>query len=207
MSARAIARLASLFVVLFVVLGFAQVVVQVVLGPSLQANRYNPMRSNPAIGRGAIVTSDGEVLAHSVGERRVYPHGELLAQAIGYASQRYGESGLEATFDGFLSAKAVSADPIAQLREIFEPASRPEGSRLVTTIDMPTQRALFADLSRYPHGAGVVIDPVSGDVLALASVPSFDPNHIDTEFARLASDKTGSPLLERATSGLYPPGS
>ncbi|MBV8425399.1 MAG: penicillin-binding protein 2, partial [Candidatus Eremiobacteraeota bacterium] len=69
------------------------------------------------------------------------------------------------------------------------------------------QRALFADLSRYSHGAGVVIDPVSGEVLALASVPSFDPNHIDTEFARLASDKSGSPLLERATSGLYPPGS
>lgn len=206
MSARAIARLASLFIVLFAVLGIAQLVVQGVVGPSLEANRYNPLRANPAVGRGSIVASDGEILARSVGERRIYPQGDMLAQAIGYASQRYGESGLEASFDRFLSAQPPTANPFTQLREIFQPLTQPQGSRLVTTIDMPTQRVLFADLSQYARAAGIVIDPISGDVLALASVPSFDPNQLDAEFSQLVADRQ-SPLLDRSTSGLYPPGS
>lgn len=207
MSARAIGRLATLFVMLFVLLAAAQLVVQVVIGPSIETSRYNPLRANPAVGRGSIVASDGEVLARSSGEKRQYPQGELLAQTVGYASQRYGEAGLEATFNRFLSAQSVAANPLVQLREIFHTASTPQGARLVTTIDMPTQRILFEDLSRYPRAAGIVIDPTSGDVLALASVPSFDPNLVDRDFSRLVSEKEQSPLLNRATSGLYPPGS
>ena len=206
MSSRALARLATLFMCLFALLVAAQITVQVILGPSLAVSRYNPLRANPALGRGSIVASNGVVLAHSVGERRVYPAGPILAQAVGYASQRYGESGLEASFDRFLIAPPPQANPLEQLRQIFEPQTQPQGARLVTTIDLPTQKVLYADLSRYARAAGIVIDPTTGEVLALASVPSFDPNHLETEFAHLAVDAQ-SPLLDRSTSGLYPPGS
>jgi peptidoglycan glycosyltransferase len=206
-SSRAIGRLAALFVLLFAILAAAQIYVQVVLGPSLEASRFNPLHTNPAQGRGTIVASDGALLAESIGERRVYPEGATLAQAVGYASQRYGESGLEASFDRFLSPPQASANPIDQLRAIFEPRSRrPQGARVVTTIDLATQRTLFRDLSRYERAAGIVLDPTTGEILAVASVPSFDPNHLDTIFPELSSNAQ-SPLLDRATSGLYPPGS
>jgi peptidoglycan glycosyltransferase len=206
MSSRAIARLGALFVLLFLVLAAAQIYVQVIAGPQLWANRFNPLRSNPADRRGTIIASDGSILARSVSGKRAYPEGPLLAQAVGYASQRYGESGLEASFDSFLAAPAPQSNPLAQLRNIFDPHSEEQGARLVTTIDLPTQRILYADLSHYARAAGIVLDPVTGDVLALASVPSFDPNRVDAEFAHLSNDPE-SALLDRSTSGLYPPGS
>src|SRR5579872_6964986 len=150
MSSRAIGRLAVLFVALFAILAAAQIYVQVVIAPSLEASRFNPMRTNPAQGRGAIVSSDGTLLAESVGQKRVYPEGELLAQTVGYASQRYGEAGLEASFDRFLAAPEGPANPIDQLHAIFDPTAHPpQGARVVTTIDLATQRTLFRELSRY----------------------------------------------------------
>ena len=207
MSSRGIARLAAVFIVLFVILVGAQLYVQVFWGPALQSSKYNPFRTNVAQDRGTIVSSDGTVLAESIGRRRVYPLGAQLAQTIGYLSPRYGESGLEASLDRFLAAPLVASNPATQLRAILSPpARRPRGARIVTTIDLPTQRALFTDLSQYARGAGIVLDPSTGEVLALASVPSFDPNEIDAVFPSLNSDSR-SPLLNRATYGLYPPGS
>ena len=207
MNSRPIARLATIFIVLFAILAGAQIYVQVVLGPRLQSSRYNPFRTNVAQARGSIVASDGTVLAESIGRRRVYPQGAELAQAVGYLSPRYGASGLESTFDRFLSAPIEALNPATQLKSILSPPNRrPRGARLVTTIDLATQRVLYDDLAQYARGAGIVIDPKTGAVLALASVPSFDPNDIDTIFPRLSSNEQ-SPLLDRATYGLYPPGS
>lgn len=207
MSSRPIARLAAVFVVLFAILAGAQIYVQVVLGPKLQSSKYNPFRTNVAQDRGTIVASDGTVLAESIGRRRVYPQGAELAHVVGYLSARYGASGLEATFDRFLSAPLTAANPSAQLHAILSPPSeRPHGARLVTTIDLPTQRVLYDDLAQYARAAGIVINPKTGEVLALASVPSFDPNDVDTIFPQLTSNAE-SPLLDRATYGLYPPGS
>ncbi|MBV8602716.1 MAG: hypothetical protein JO359_14210, partial [Candidatus Eremiobacteraeota bacterium] len=207
MSGRAIARLGTLFAVLFAVLAVAQIWLQVIQGPRIASSALNPRRSNPAEGRGEIVASDGTVLAKSAGTKRVYPEGALLAQAVGYVSQRYGAAGLEASFDRFLAAPASEGDPFEQLRTIFDPSARErKGARLVTTIDLPTQRILEEGLARYARGAGIVLDPATGEVLALASVPSFDPNELDAIFSTLAHDPA-SPLLDRSTRGLYPPGS
>lgn len=206
MSNRAITALGALFVALFAILAIQQLRVQVIEGPRVAASSLNPRRSNPAQGRGEIVASDGTVLATSNGNKRVYPQGALVAAAVGYVSQRYGVAGLEASFDRFLTAP-VADDPLAQVRTLFDPSLRnARGARVVTTIDLPTQRALVENLSRYPRGAGVVLDPQSGEVLALASVPSFNPNRLEALFPRLKDDPE-SPLLDRSTSGLYPPGS
>jgi peptidoglycan glycosyltransferase len=76
----------------------------------------------------------------------------------------------------------------------------------VTTIVPPVQTQLYQLLSRYPRAAGVALDPRTGAVLALASVPSYDPNALNDEFSSLLQDP-GAPLLDRAIDGLYPPGS
>jgi len=82
----------------------------------------------------------------------------------------------------------------------------PQGAEIVTTIDLDVQRALAAALGQRARAAGIVMDPRSGAVLALAATPVFDPNTLDRNWKSLIADPA-SPLLDRSTSGLYPPGS
>jgi peptidoglycan glycosyltransferase len=192
-----------------VILFARQLYVQLIEGPSLAQNAHNPRAALLAPYRGTIVARDGSVLARSSARGRIYPLGRALAQAVGYASTRYGTSGLEAAFDSELSARPVSNDPIAQIAQLLggrKPAKAIVGATVVTTIDPAVQQELYDALSQYARGAGVAIDPRTGEVLAIASVPSFDPETIDASFAALAADGQ-SPLLDRAVDGLYPPGS
>jgi peptidoglycan glycosyltransferase len=189
------------------VLALQHLRVALIDGPGLLARPTNPRHAELAAGRGSILASDGTPLAVTRGAKRVYPQGPLVAQAVGYASGRYGTSGLEDAFDGVLTAHTDAVDPAAQLRQIVSGGSGPpRGYDIVTTIDLTVQNALVAGLSRYPRAAGVVLDPRTGAVLALASVPSYDPNLLDQRWSSLSNDPA-SPLLDRSTSGLYPPGS
>jgi peptidoglycan glycosyltransferase len=173
----------------------------------LAENRYNPRHATTAVARGSILASDGTPLAITRGEQRVYPQGSLVAQAVGYASSRYGTSGLEDAFDRVLTARTDALDPFGQLLQIVAGSrGAPRGADVVTTLDLTVQRALVAQLRHYPRAAGIVIDPRSGAVLAIASVPTYDPNTLDARWPALLSDPA-SPLLDRSTSGLYPPGS
>ena len=204
---RAIGRLAALFVVLFAILAARQIWVQVIAGPSIAAKPYNPRVALLQRYRGTIVARDGTVLAASTAHGRVYPLGAALAQTVGYDSARYGTTGLEAAFDAELSPRAASNDPLTQLGRLLGLHGGPErGATVVTTIDPAVQRTLYAALSAYPRAAGVALDPRTGEVLALASVPSFDPQTIERTFGEISTD-TASPLLNRALDGLYPPGS
>lgn len=192
---------------LFALLAARQLWLQVVAGPKLAANQYNPRHAQVAVGRGSILASDGTPLALTRGTKRVYPHGALVAQAVGYASARYGTAGLEDAFDRALTAHTDAVDPISQLGQIVAGShGAPRGADIVTTLDLTVQRALVAGLSRHARAAGVVLDPRTGAVLALASVPAYDPNLLDARWSALLHDPA-SPLLDRSTGGLYPPGS
>ena len=206
---RAIGRLAIAFIVAYGVLFVRQLYVQIVAGPALAQNVHNPRVALLAAYRGEIVARDGTVLARSTPHGRVYPLGRSLAHAVGYASARYGESGLESAFDAQLSPRPVSNDPAVQIEQLLGRQPRAvavPGSTVITTIDPATQQALYSALSDYPRAAGVALDPRTGEVLAIASVPTFDPGKIDSSFASLVSDAS-SPLLDRSLDGLYPPGS
>ena len=193
--------------ILFALLAVAQLWIQVIEGPKLAENQYNPRHTQIAVGRGSILAADGEPLAVSHGAKRVYPHGALVAQAVGYASSRYGTSGIEDAFDRALTAHTDAVDTLTQLRQILAGThGAPRGADIVTTIDLVVQRALVAGLSRHARAAGIVLDPRTGAVLAIASVPSYDPNRLDALWPSLLRDPA-SPLLDRATQGLYPPGS
>lgn len=210
MTNRAIRDLSALFVVLFVVLALRQAYVQIVQAPAIAQRSTNPRQALVEIGRGRILATDGTVLAQTQDGRRVYPLGAELAQSVGYLSRRYGSSGIESAFDGTLLPADSNGDPLAQLQSLASalqgtPAVS-RGADVVTTIVPSVQSVLYGELSRYDRAAGVVLDPRSGEVMALASVPSYDPNTFDDEFPALRSDAS-APLIDRALDGLYPPGS
>lgn len=187
-----------------------QAYVQIVAGPRIAANPYNPRHALLGAHRGRILASDGTVLARTAGGKRSYPLGASLAQTVGYVSERYGTSGLEDAYDRALTPSDTTGDTGSQIGQIVEAftgkSSVSRGADVVTTIEPQIQNELYSLLSGYSRGAGVVLDPRSGAVLALASVPAFDPNGLSADFASLRSDES-SPLLNRAVNGLYPPGS
>ncbi|MPZ51489.1 MAG: penicillin-binding protein 2 [Acidimicrobiia bacterium] len=164
--------------------------------------------------RGLIVTSDGVVLARSVADEedsrrftRTYPEGEVFANLTGYASL-FGEStGAEAAFDGELRSRqdATFSDMIAALlgRDL-----RPHSVQL--TVDANVQRVAYESLGSQ-HGAVVVLQPDTGNIIAAASTPSYDPNSLigvenETVYDELLADPD-NPLLDRATRENFPPGS
>jgi penicillin-binding protein A len=210
MTNRAIRDLSTFFVLLFLALAIRQIYIQVVAAPQIAQRATNPRHALLDAGRGRILATDGTVLAQTIGGRRVYPLGAELAQTVGYTSARYGTSGIEGSFDRALTSPDLSGDALAQLSQLVTilrgDRSAPRGADIITTIVPSIQTTLYALLSRYPRGAGVVLDPRTGAVLALASVPSYDPNDFDEDFASLSRDPE-APLLDRALDGLYPPGS
>lgn len=180
----------------------------------------NPRLTEEAltIPRGAIHDRDGLVLAHTAMTdgvaRRSYPEPEM-AEITGYFSPMlYGASGLEASWDDELSGRA-GGNPFVQALDDLR-GLPPRGNDLHLTIDAALQRQAHAALGGRP-GAAVLLDVQTGAVLALASEPSFDPNALVVvdaagresalaAWAALTNDPA-FPLVQRATSGLYPPGS
>lgn len=210
MTNRAIRDLSAFFVLLFIALAVRQAYVQIVSAPQIAARPANPRHALLDDGRGRILASDGTVLAQTVDGKRRYPLGAELAAAVGYDSARYGTSGIESGFNRALTSPDYSGDTAAQFEELVAVLrgshAAPRGSDVVTTIQPAVQSKLFALLSHYSRGAGVVLDPRTGAVMALASVPSYDPNDFDAQFSSLSADPA-APLLDRALDGLYPPGS
>jgi peptidoglycan glycosyltransferase len=207
---RSIRGLNLLLLVLFVALAARLWYVQIGEGRRIASVPSNPRLGVLQTGRGRVLASDGTVLANSVGDRRVYPFEASLAQVVGYISARYGESGIESAYNGVLSPPNLTGDPTAQFDEIRASVtgrpSKAHGDDVITTIVPAIQQELYSLISQYPRAAGVVLDPHSGAVLAIASVPSFSPGNIDSSFSTL-NGNPNSPLLDRATQGLYPPGS
>ncbi|MGD9935565.1 MAG: peptidoglycan D,D-transpeptidase FtsI family protein [Dehalococcoidia bacterium] len=194
------AGLAFVFVVL-AVLGYWQVA-----RGDLAQNDLNPRVlerfSNPS--RGRILAADGTVLAESLpGGERVYRDASI-AHVLGYIDPRYGSQGIELTRNGALSGE----EPVGwdgALNAEFERAP-PAGRDVRLTIDSRVQEAGAQALGTR-KGAVVAIDPVTGDILAMVSVPTYDPGALASEGGESLLSDPAAPLLNRSTHGLYPPGS
>lgn len=203
------------FVALVGVLAYWQVYAK----ESLANNPENGLQTRRAIEapRGFIFARDGDtVLARSEEQppedggnstyNRVYPEGPLYAGIVGYWSTRYGATGIEIAENSNLSG---TADPSTLDELINQVSGGPQpGNNVTLTVDDQLQRAAYDAIANSNTGRGsiVAMDPKTGEILALASYPSYDPNNIDEVYPELAEDPE-QPLFNRATQGLYPPGS
>jgi peptidoglycan glycosyltransferase len=217
---RQIRRLALAFLVLFVLL-FGQLnYLQVFAAHRLAENPANQrlLLEEYDVQRGAILARDERtVLATSkptggtLKYLRTYPQGALYGQLTGYYSVVFGRSGLEASYNDWLSGRAAELLPQNLVDEILGRPKR--GATVVTTLDADLQKVAAQALGSLPGGV-VALDPRTGDVLAMVANPRYDPNPLashDTAKVRAAqqqliSDKS-KPLLSRASQELFAPGS
>ncbi len=177
-------------------------------GPALTRRLDNPRRlvQELQIERGRILDRNGATLAWTeMGDEGAVRHYAYpgLAPLIGYWSAERGVTGLEAAYNDQLRGVSGQESWHAALEDLLH---RPhQGHDLVTTIDMSLQQVADQALGDR-RGAVVVLDPNTGDLLALASHPYYDPNRLGEDWEALEQD-AAHPLLNRATQGLYPPGS
>jgi peptidoglycan glycosyltransferase len=167
-----------------------------------------PIREAQKINRGVIVTADQVVLAKSqrykTGYKRVYPKGSLAAHIIGFYSWKIGASGIERAYNRYLSGYKNINSWSDWLKKIIEGEQR--GYDVVLTIDSSIQQITEQAMKKVNRGAALVLNPKTGDILALVSRPSYEPDKIEKDWQKIKQDPN-SPLLNRATQGLYPPGS
>lgn len=176
--------------------------------PKVINNAYNGKRQEIVASktiRGNIVASDGTVLATTKtdhdNQNRVYPYENMFSHVIGYATK--GKMGLEKNMNMYLVSSNIPIndkleDDIADKKHI--------GNTVCTTFDMNLQKAAYDALGVY-DGAIIVTRPNTGEILAMVSKPDFDPSKIEEQWDSLIEDETSSILVNRATQGLYPPGS
>lgn len=157
--------------------------------------------------RGEILSSDGTVLARTnvaedKTEVREYPYGSLFAHVVGYSD--HGKTGLESLANFYLLSSHMNLveQTVNELSDI-----KNMGDRVVTTLDVQLQQVASDALGDH-KGAVVVMEPDTGKILAMVSKPGFDPNQLKSQWESLISgDNTDAQLLNRASQGLYPPGS
>lgn len=205
---RQISRLFTVVVLLFGLLVAFTSRWTVFEAESLDDNTANrrQLLEQAKVERGSILAADRSQIAVSKPGRadtfkRKYPTDSLFAHPVGYSFIDLGSSGLERFYNedliGERSEFSGVIDQVLGRKRI--------GDGLLTTLSPDAQRTAQQALAGRP-GSVVAIEVETGRVRAMVSVPGFDPNRVPDEFSQLRKED-GSPLLNRATQALYPPGS
>lgn len=161
--------------------------------------------------------------------KRVYPYGELASHILGYvgypnerdfkrikkeigSKSFVGKMGIERVFDekllGELGKERVMVNAIGGIVKVLERREPKKGNSVKLTIDYRFQKIVeevFKE-SGHPAGAVILLKASTGEVLALASFPNFNPNKVYEEWKSLVKNPL-KPLFNRAIRGLYPPAS
>ncbi|EET61043.1 penicillin-binding protein, transpeptidase domain protein [Marvinbryantia formatexigens DSM 14469] len=205
---RVYGRVAYMFSAMFLALVGYMAYFQISLSDELKANPNNTKAEEQKqyVVRGSIYSADGEVLAGTDvdadgNETRIYPYGSTFAHVVGYTTN--GKSGIEAMYNSDLLTSNTSI--VDQVGKGVN-NEKVRGDSLILTLDTRLQQAASTALGAY-RGAVVVMEPDTGAVLAMVSHPDFDPNAMEEQWEYLIAEDAHSPLLNRATQGLYPPGS
>ncbi len=169
---------------------------------------YNPRTSvvqNDYV-RGSIYDRDMEELAYTQinddgSFERVYPYGRIFAHTVGAIGE--GKTGLE------LSYNFVLQNPSNELFQMMRSLLFGDyiyGDSIVTTLDEGLQEYCYEQLDG-KKGSIIVSDAKTGEILSMVSYDNFSPRTYEEDFDQLSSDEENTPLLNRATQGLYPPAS
>jgi len=143
---------------------------------------------------------------------RRYPNGAFAPHVVGYSTVGRSRAGIEESENDYLTGAngdltSVATTAIDKLKGVTV-----HGNDVFLTLNPRAQRTANHALVG-KCGAVVALDPSTGKVLALASSPTYDSNAVEKHFARVLNRKSeackaySAPLLDRATQGLYPPGS
>lgn len=185
------------------------------------------------------VKNDPRVKDLEVDNVRTYPKNEVLAHVVGYVGEiseedlkkeqykdyrlgdRIGQSGIETQYESILKGKdggeVIEVDSSGQKVRTIRRNAPIAGQNIHLTIDADISEKIFNlmnetfDKTGGCCGAAVAMDPESGQILALVSLPSFDPNIFtkpteESEIGKIFA-RSDSPILNRVIAGSYPPGS
>jgi peptidoglycan glycosyltransferase len=189
---------------------------------SAHADNYRNTIYNYQVDRGSIfvgstaVASSTATKSSQMKYQRVYPSGPEYAPVTGYFSSNYGTSNLEQFENTLLNGKDTRLATQNFLRKAE--GKDTAGGSVVTTINPAAQDAAYNGLKQrltnVGQGAVAAIDPKTGAILALVSMPSYDPNQLASPSASVqnayATDLANNPLqprLDQALNQSYPPGS
>ncbi len=166
--------------------------------------------------RGSVTTADGVVIARSVpsGDRfeyqREFPKGDLFAHITGFYSFSLGSSGVEKTYNDELAGRTLDLS-LQDLSDLFVDKDRVGNLTLSVRADL---QQIARDQLGQREGTVVALDPRNGEILAMVSFPTYDPNlladHDTTAAAAVQSFIDASedkPRLSRAYQERYFPGS
>lgn len=177
--------------------------IDIIQAQELNTNPLNRRGAALDMVRGSILDAKGQKLAYSdVPGKRSYPYGAAMAPVTGYVGESLGSAGLENVLGDELSGQSRQLRGLGPIGQLLQ---SDRGNDVKLTVDAELQQLAYDALGDN-RGAVVVLDAHTGAVLAMASKPSVDPAEIEADWSEL-SDRQDSPLLNRATQGLYPPGS
>ncbi len=158
--------------------------------------------------KGDIITSDGIVIATSTTDKdgnttRSYPYANTFAHVTGY--DKYGKSGLELEGNFYMLRSHINIFEKV-VKGLSEEKNR--GDNVITTVDFDLQTAAYNAMG-YCEGAVIAIEPSTGKIKVMLSKPDYNPAEIDYLWEYLQSEEGSDStiLLNRATQGLYAPGS
>ena len=167
--------------------------------------------------RGDIVSADGVVLAESVPAddqyllQRTYPTGDLFGHVTGYFAFQLGTTGVERSYNGYLNGEDIGFS-FDRLGDLF--VDRDVVGDVILSLRADVQQAA-RDALGDREGSVVAMDPRNGEVLALWSFPSYDPNLLaihdfaaaEAESERVSDPDIGQPVLARSYRDNFFPGS
>ena len=197
-----------IFVITFIAMAGYLIYFNLTQAESIINNSYNKRQgvlSRRTI-RGSILSDDKTKLAvtnvdDDGNETRYYPYSGLFSHTIGYLNT--GGYGLESLYGYYM---------LHSNQNFFEQigndlsGNRNTGDNVVTTLNVGLQKACYDALGSN-RGAVIVMEPSTGKILAMVSKPDFDPNTLAANWSQITGEGSDSVLVNRATQGLYPPGS
>ncbi len=181
----------------------------VIRAPDLLLRTDNPRRTiaDRFVLRGALVDRDNQLINVTEGQsgsyERIYLYPDF-APISGYTHPVYGQAGLEATLDNYLRGLQGNPSSLILGNEMVY-GTPPTGLDVRLSIDLDLQ-AKADQLLQNNSGAIILMNAETGEILVMASHPTYNPSNLDVEGETLSQDES-SPLLNRATQGLYPIGS
>lgn len=208
---RSLRRLTRLFLLAFVLIAGGLGYWGLISQTALTTRQDNPraVLAEQQVQQGEIVDRDDRVLVESTpiqSGQNTYTRSTLYpetAAVVGFYSLRHGTGGIESVFQTTLHGDRFISPFDGWLNGLLH--RRQVGGDVRMTLSLPIQQAAREALNGR-RGAIVIMNAANGDILAMDSLPTYDPNTLDEKWDSLRADPA-APLLNRATQALYQPGS